>query len=234
MLKFLELCQSSSWAQIMFPYQDLSTEIYPWTWPLGEASALSAVSVGGVKLMTHQPGIGGPCPLDGLIHRGWDFSAQEAWGGKSSVKAAVQMWAERERLSHLLLVHPASSLSQTSALCLPHFSYKPDYLQLQTSWEQVPTSLVMVKGGSVERLRRVCLPKPTPWFRQSGSRRLLEKRLDLTVHEGQGLRRLFFLFNTFLLFWFFSFFECVKMGNDLISRKKPLNCPSLPTLTYNC
>ena len=29
MLKFLELCQSSSWAQIMFPYQDLSNGNLP-------------------------------------------------------------------------------------------------------------------------------------------------------------------------------------------------------------
>lgn len=153
--------------------------------------------------MTQQPGLGGPYPLDGLIHG----DCLRRKGRRKSCSPDVGREGK---------AFPFTSCT-TSKLPFPDQTWLSASSE---SWEQVPTSLTMVKGGSVERLCRVRLPRPTPWCRQRGSRRLLEKRLDLIVHEGQGLGSLFILFNTFLLFWFFSSFECVKMENELISRKK--------------
>lgn len=203
MLKFLELCQNSSWAQIMFPYQDLSNRNLP----------LNTASWGGfcIKCCTS-----GQCEADDPSAGPW-WTLSIRWTYPQGLpEAESPAWKLQSRCGQREKGFPMYFLyNQQAPFPRPNLIIC-SFRILGAS----PYSLTMVKGGSVERLCRVRLPKPAPWRRQSGSRRLLEKRLGLTVHEGQRLRSLLILFNTFLLFWFFSSFECVKMGNELISRKK--------------
>ena len=72
MLKFPELCQNSSWAQIVFPDRGLSSGNLPLNTASWGDFCASAMSVGSVELLTHPLGVGGPCPLDGHSSRGWE------------------------------------------------------------------------------------------------------------------------------------------------------------------
>ena len=74
-----------------------------------------------MKLLTHPPGVDGPFPLDGLSSRGRECLLKSP-GRRPQHRSCGPRVSRGRKAFRRLAVPLGSSVSQTSALCLSHFS----------------------------------------------------------------------------------------------------------------
>lgn len=194
MLKFLGLCQNSCGLQSCFSSRIYPTEIYPWTWRLGESLCLCWTH-GQSDAGEPTAGPGWPLPIRRILPTGVGIFCAGAPRHKEQCKSWCPGSAEREGPSAYFLCIPPASTPKPQPKRLPLSAHESDQLRLQNSQEHV-SGLATSKQGLLR----------STWWEAGWVQKAPRKRRG---PAGCGWAS----FSAPLIFLFFGF---VKMGNVLI------------------